>query len=38
MNEYLKENKSYKKIYKMYKVKSHKQHIYKFGIQIPQNI
>ena len=38
VNEYLKENESYKKIYKIYKEKSHKQHIYKFGIQLPQNV
>ena len=38
VNEYLKGNESYKNIYKIHKVKSNKQPIYKFGIQIPQNV
>lgn len=34
----LKENEAYKIMYKIYKAQSHKQSIYKFGIQIPQNM
>ena len=38
VQDYLKENESYKNIYRTYKAKMNKQPIYKFGIQIPQNV
>ena len=37
LNEYIKNNNTYKKIYKSFKVKAQKMPNYKFGIQIPNN-